>query len=178
MLHLLLGGNLEDRKKKYGEKYIGLTQHYFDAVYEGEWMLKPFTKRLVKGVDNCEVMGEHAVLCPIFGSKAVTTMSTGTKTVILLDNEDIVVSGERIGDNCWKYVFELAEEKDIYICLNHTVHPKWWPEWIKFYRENDDIVWEGTYKEFLFMSCHIFDATRRLEYTLIRRSYESYYVSG
>lgn len=161
MLHLWLGGNLEDREKKYGDKYVGLTQYYFNDFYTGEWMLKDFTKKVVKAIDNCEVLGEHVVLCPIFGSKAPTTMSTGVKTLILLDNTDRVVSGERIGDNCWKYVFELGQEKDIYVCLNHTVHPRWFPERIEFFRENDNTIWRGEYIEYLEMSYNLFCETRK-----------------
>lgn len=159
MVHLLLGQF--DREEIYGDKYIAITQAYFDAMFEGEWMLKPFSKRVVLGVDKSEVIGEYSIKSPYLGAISPTMLSTGVKTLILLDNMDVVVSGERIGDNCWKYVYELGEEKDIYICVNHSVHPSSMPPYVKFIRENDGQYWEGEYWDFMKMSIPIFHKTRR-----------------
>ena len=50
-------------------------------------------------------------------------LSSGAKALILLANcPGLIVSGDRMGDNCVPFLMELAKEKDISITLCHIMH--------------------------------------------------------
>ena len=58
-------------------------------------------------------------------------LSSGTKALLILANEEnVLVSGDRMGDNCVPFLLELAEKKDIKITLCHLMQ---FPEQFEFY---------------------------------------------
>ena len=49
-------------------------------------------------------------------------LSTGCKTLLLLLNKpELIVSGDRMGDNCFPWLLRIAREQDITITLSHSV---------------------------------------------------------
>lgn len=48
-------------------------------------------------------------------------LSTGVKTLILINTLNMKVNGARMGDNCYPLVAELAEQRDIFLRIKHLI---------------------------------------------------------
>lgn len=104
------------------EGKISYVSDYFDAQYEQSWFQKPLAREIINDIDKSEYVSGEYIESPVLGGISPLLLSTGCKALLLLLNEDdIIVSGERMGDNCFKWVLEIAKEKDITITLNHGV---------------------------------------------------------
>ena len=58
----------------------------------------------------------------IFGVFASTELSAGVKTLLLMHNlPRKVFNISNCGDNCSKYILELAKERDIKVTLHHAM---------------------------------------------------------
>lgn len=99
---------------------VHYVSDYFNAVYEPEWLNSDFAKRAIKQIDKSEhIDGDYIKDYQGIGMSA-RGLSTGCKALILLYNEsDLEICGERLGDNCFPLLFELASKKDIHITLSH-----------------------------------------------------------
>lgn len=127
MLYLYLG--IIDREKEFGDDYYPISGKYFDAVYEQEWFDDEVVRAMIKWVDKSEVIEGEAIRSPVLGIISPLQLSTGVKTLILLWKIDgFITSGERLGDNCWHWLFAMANEKDIRLPLDHCIPPQWLPE--------------------------------------------------
>lgn len=112
----------------FGEKGLDLegrivhTSDYFDGMYEQSWFQSDLAKEIIKGVDKSNYISGEYIESPVFGGISPRDLSTGCKTLLVLLNEDnVVVSGERMGDNCYPWLLRIAEQKDITITLCHNV---------------------------------------------------------
>lgn len=109
-------------RERFGDKYVNVPQFYFNNNFEEEWMMSDYVKNMVLDVDKSTVLYPKVIDSPVLGVIPVTDLSTGVKSLILMYNKlDIVISGERLGDNCWKWVFEMSKTRDIRVTLNHCV---------------------------------------------------------
>ena len=118
MLNILINDKSKDVISKLHE-YESYVSDYFDDEYEDEWFEDSYVKKLIKAIDNTEVKDDGTLYNSILGGIVKQQLSTGVKGLILLYKTDCKINGERLGDNCWKYVFEIAQNKDIYIVLRH-----------------------------------------------------------
>ena len=101
---------------------IAYVSDYFDAVYETEWLTSEMSKRIIKQVDDSEYISGEYIESPVFGGISPRDLSTGCKALLILLNENnVIVSGDRMGDNCYPLLLEMAEERDITITLCHYV---------------------------------------------------------
>lgn len=100
-------------------QYESYVSDYFDDEYEDEWFTDPYVVKLLKNIDNTEVREDGTLYNEVLGGIVKSQLSTGVKGLILLYKTDCKVNGDRLGDNCWKYVLEIAQSKDIYIVLRH-----------------------------------------------------------
>lgn len=96
---------------------------YFDNRYEDEWITDPLTVAMVKDVDKSEVVGPHLVQSPILGPISVKELSGGVKTLMLMafDQSGKVFNASACGDNCAKWILEIAREKELTINLRHIM---------------------------------------------------------
>lgn len=111
MLYVYLGTHADS---------IHYVSDYFNAMYEPEWLNNDFARRAIHEVDKSEyVNGDYIKDYQGIGMSA-RGLSTGCKALILLYNEpEHEICGERLGDNCFPLLFFLAEKKDIHITLSH-----------------------------------------------------------
>ena len=108
----------------FGEthKAIFNTSIYFNNQYENKWFKDPFTSKIIKNIDKSELLSNNAVLSPVLGVIPITSLSNGSKTLILMKNKPkIIFNASTCGDNCAKYILEIAKEKDITINLLHIM---------------------------------------------------------
>lgn len=105
---------------------------YFDEVYEPSWFTSEFSKKIVNQIDNVTYFGSGDVfISEKYGAMSATELSSGSKALLILLNEDdTLVSGDRMGDNCVPLLLELAKMKDIKITLCHLME---FPDDFEFY---------------------------------------------
>lgn len=91
-------------------------------------------QRVVKEIDEVSYFGSGDVfISEEYGAISARDLSSGAKALILLANcPGLIVSGDRMGDNCIPFLMELAKKKDISITLCHIMHFDW-EESFEFY---------------------------------------------
>ena len=95
---------------------------YFDNMYEDEWLTNPLSVEMIADVDKSTVIGTHLIESPVLGPISPKELSGGVKTLILMafDENNRVFNASACGDNCSKWILQIAEDKDLtinYICL-------------------------------------------------------------
>ncbi len=94
----------------------------FPFIYEEEWFEDPFVKKMVLDVDKTEILNPNIALSPVLGAIPVTKLSGGVKALILmLKRPDLVMWATACGDNCAKWIVEIAKQQDITIVLEHVM---------------------------------------------------------
>ena len=99
------------------------TEVYFQNVYDDEWITDDFAREVIKKVDKSEVLDSQAIKSPVLGIIAPERLSGGTKTLLLIKNKpQMVFNASTCGDNCAKFILQLAKDKDITINLRHIMN--------------------------------------------------------
>ncbi|MBP3411658.1 MAG: DUF4869 domain-containing protein [Oscillospiraceae bacterium] len=109
--------------------YFGAMEHaiydtdvFFNNSYEDEWILNDFSVRVIKKIDKSTVLGPHLIESPVLGPISPKELSGGTKTLILIHHlPHKVFNASKCGDNCAKYILEIAKKQDITINLRHIM---------------------------------------------------------
>lgn len=96
---------------------------YFDNRYEDEWITNQMAIKMIKDVDNSEVVSAHLIQSPVLGSISAKELSGGVKTLILMafDQSNKVFNASACGDNCAKWILEIGRLKDLTINLRHIM---------------------------------------------------------
>lgn len=97
---------------------------YFINQYEDSWLETDLAKKMIKDVDKSEVIGPHLILSPVLGPISPRELSGGVKTLLLLafDTSGKVFNATACGDNCAKWILEIAKNKDLTISLHHSMN--------------------------------------------------------
>ena len=67
------------------------------------------------------ISGEY-IQSPVLGGISPRDLSSGCKALLILLNEpDKIVSGDRMGDNCYPVLLKMAESADYTITLCHLI---------------------------------------------------------
>lgn len=106
------------------ENAIYNTSQYFDNSYLDSWIIKDFSQKIIKSIDEAIVVSPQAVDSKFLGVIPVTKLSGGTKTLLLMYNEpNKVFNASTCGDNCSKLILEIADEieDDLIINLHHLM---------------------------------------------------------
>ena len=96
---------------------------YFDNQYEDEWIVDELSRRMVQDVDRSTVVGAHLIDSPFLGPIAPERLSGGVKTLILMafDDSGNIFNASACGDNCAKWILEIAKNKDLTITLHNIM---------------------------------------------------------
>lgn len=96
---------------------------YFDNVYLDEWITDPFAVKLIKDIDQSDVIGPRVIDSPFLGAIPVKELSGGVKTLILMmfDQSGKIFNASACGDNCAKWIVEIGKIKDLTINLHHVM---------------------------------------------------------
>lgn len=104
------------------ENAIYDTSLYFDNTYENEWFTHDTVKKIVKDIDKSNVISANCIQSPVLGQIPPSKLSGGTKTLILMYCDDSrVYNATMCGDNCAKWILEIAKTKDLTINLRHVM---------------------------------------------------------
>jgi hypothetical protein len=118
MLKIWIGDVIDDN-----EDYIYAPQVYFNYRHEPEWIISEFGRRVIEGVDKAEVIDVDCIKSPILGMISVEKIAGGTKALIMMNFDDEhIYNASSCGDNCAKYILEIAQRKDLTIRLGHIMH--------------------------------------------------------
>ena len=98
------------------------VDNYFDFEYEDEWLQDEFVQKMILDVDKSEVLDSGVIKSPILGLIPPTEISGGVKALILMLKTDEEIWATSCGDNCAKWITEIAKQKDITINLRHIMN--------------------------------------------------------
>lgn len=105
------------------ENSIYNTSVYFKNCYESEWLETELVKKMIKDVDDSEVLSGECIKSPVLGQIPPERLSGGVKTLILILNEpDKIFNASKCGDNCAKWLLEIGKIKDVTINLRHMMN--------------------------------------------------------
>ena len=95
----------------------------FPFIYEEEWFDDPLVREMVLDIDKTEVIDRNICISPVLGAIPPEKLSGGVKSLILmLKRPDLVMWATSCGDNCAKWIIEIAKRQDITIVLEHVMH--------------------------------------------------------
>lgn len=96
---------------------------YFDNRYEDEWIVDDLSRKMVEDIDKSTVISPHLVQSPVLGPISIKELSGGVKTLILMAFEDSgkVFNASACGNNCAKWILDIAKRKDLTINLRHIM---------------------------------------------------------
>lgn len=96
---------------------IGHAGGWFDHQLDLNVINQEFSKRVIRDIDKSEVINENTVKSSKLGIIPITKISSGAKAVIVMKYTNEVVDSAYFGDNCIKYVVEIAREKELVISM-------------------------------------------------------------
>lgn len=96
---------------------------WFDYDLDDELLETEFSKRVVKEIDNSELINRNLVISPVLGSISTRNISGGAKTLICMKYMDKVPRCSHFGDNCFPLLAEICKEKDIIMLLDTSFLP-------------------------------------------------------
>ena len=94
---------------------------YFDNQYEDEWITDALSRQMILDIDKSDVISSHIIESPYLGAITPKELSGGVKTLILMANDESgsIFNATACGDNCSKWILEIANRKDLIITLHH-----------------------------------------------------------
>lgn len=104
------------------ENSIYNTSVYFKNSYEPEWLETDLAKKMIKDVDDSDVVSGECINSPVLGQIPPERLSGGVKTLLLILNEpDRVFNASTCGNNCAKWILEIGKVQDVTINLRHMM---------------------------------------------------------
>ena len=98
------------------------TNVFFKNTYEPEWFETDIAKKMIKDVDDSDVLSGECINSPVLGQIPPERLSVGVKTLLLILNEpDRVFNASTCGDNCAKWLLEIGKQKDVTVNLRHMM---------------------------------------------------------
>lgn len=84
-----------------GEHYSG--NGYFDHWVDTECILSDFGRRVIKAIDNGEVLSKMCITSPVWDSIPPMLLSGGVKALLTIDNTNKVFRIHAMGNNCFPF---------------------------------------------------------------------------
>ena len=98
------------------------TNIYFNNTYKDSWITKPLSREIIQAVDHSEVIDEKTIVSPVFGNMSPKKLSGGVKTLLLIAYDKTkVFNASTCGDNCAKWILQMAEKRKVVINLRHLM---------------------------------------------------------
>ncbi len=98
---------------------VQLVSDTFNLEWEEAWLDDSLVQEMILDVDKSEVKSPNCIVSPVLGQIAPTMISGGVKALILMLKTDYEIWATACGDNCAKWILEIAKRKDITISLTH-----------------------------------------------------------
>lgn len=137
MLFIRIG--IKDNFKNTLKNFIWRTDSYFNNTFEPEWFDDELVKEMVLDVDKTVVQSQYCMNSPVLGQIPPQMLSQGVKTLILmLKQPDMIFYATKCGDNCAKWILEIAKHQELHIVLGHYMQWGDWNDPLEAVIENDN----------------------------------------
>jgi hypothetical protein len=99
----------------------------FNIIFEAEWFEDDLVKQMILDVDKTIVHSPYNFESKALGPIVPTWLSGGVKALMIaykgkdLNGDDYVINASCCGDNCAKWLLEIAKRKDITISLHNII---------------------------------------------------------
>lgn len=98
------------------------TALYFRNVYQDAWITDSMSREIILDVDKSTVVSANLIESPILGPISPVMLSGGVKTLLLIKHDKKqVFNASTCGDNCAKWILQLAEKRKVVINLHHVM---------------------------------------------------------
>ncbi len=98
------------------------TAVYFKNTYRDAWITNEESVRMIKDVDRSDVVSASVIQSPVLGAITPLQLSGGVKTLMLIKfDKSHVFNASTCGDNCAKWILEMAAKRKVVINLYHVM---------------------------------------------------------
>ena len=98
------------------------TALYFRNVYQDAWITDSMSREIILDVDKSTVVSANLIESPVLGPISPIMLSGGVKTLLLIKHDKKqVFNASTCGDNCAKWILQLAEKRKLVINLHHVM---------------------------------------------------------
>lgn len=98
------------------------TALYFRNVYQDAWITDSMSQEIILDVDKSTVVSANLIESPVLGPISPVMLSGGVKTLLLIKHDKKqVFNASTCGDNCAKWILQLAEKRKLVINLHHVM---------------------------------------------------------
>lgn len=98
------------------------TALYFRNVYQDAWITDSMSREIILDVDMSTVVSANLIESPVLGPISPVMLSGGVKTLLLIKHDKKqVFNASTCGDNCAKWILQLAEKRKLVINLHHVM---------------------------------------------------------
>jgi len=98
------------------------TALYFRNVYQDAWITDSMSREIILDVDKSTVVSANLIESPVLGPITPVMLSGGVKTLLLIKHDKKqVFNASTCGDNCAKWILQLAEKRKLVINLHHVM---------------------------------------------------------
>lgn len=98
------------------------TALYFRNVYQDAWITDSMSREIILDVDKSTVVSVNLIESPVLGPISPVMLSGGVKTLLLIKHDKRqVFNASTCGDNCAKWILQLAEKRKLVINLHHVM---------------------------------------------------------
>ena len=94
--------------------FIRAPSAQFNLDYKDEWLESDFGKRVITEIEQIPLI-YPSVKMSIHAVCSVKEISTGGKNLFLCKYLDKINFMDRMGDNCFDILMDIADEKDVYM---------------------------------------------------------------
>lgn len=94
---------------------------YFDINYKPEWLDDELNQKMIEDVYKSKVIARNIIESSVLGTIPPQWLSGGVKALICMNSDDrgYIFNLSNCGDNCAKWVREIAETKDLLVTTHH-----------------------------------------------------------
>jgi hypothetical protein len=99
----------------------------FDIIFEPEWFEDDLVKQMILDVDKTIVHSPYNLESKVLGQIGPSWLSGGVKALMIaykgktVDGDDFVINASKCGDNCAKWILEIAKRKKLTISLHNIM---------------------------------------------------------
>lgn len=105
------------------ENTVYNTSVFFKHSYDDSWMTEQFTKDIIADIDKSQVVDANSIISPVLGNISPLQLSGGVKALILMNHfPRKIFNASNCGDNCAKWILQLAKNRDFTINLYHVMN--------------------------------------------------------
>lgn len=118
------------------EKLVRYPSTRFSSLFKEEWLEEDWAERAVREIDH--IPPEKSIHQALWDRRLTyMQLSGGVKMLLLIRHTDGVFALERMGHNCFPYLMEIADMREVYVCMEYV------------HEELDDSVIQGRAFEYV-----------------------------